>query len=42
MAEKDVVDWEGLVAKVNGPCGGCPRNASKSPVLFDRKGSWEA
>ncbi len=37
MAEMDVVDWEGLIAKVNGPCSGCPRNASKSPVLFNRK-----
>lgn len=35
----DVVDWEGLIAKVKGPCGGCPRNSSKSPVIFDRKTS---
>ncbi|MGD0817924.1 MAG: hypothetical protein ABR986_05925 [Methanomassiliicoccales archaeon] len=37
MAESDVVDWEGLIARVKGPCGGCPRNGSKSPVLFNRK-----
>ncbi len=37
MAEMDIADWEGLIAKVNGPCSGCPRNASKSPVLFNRK-----
>lgn len=39
MAELDVVDWEGLIAKVKGPCGGCPRNGSKSPLLFNRKAS---
>lgn len=39
VVEKGVVDWEGLVARVKGPCGGCPRNGSKSPVLFDHKGS---
>jgi hypothetical protein len=33
----DVADWEGLIAKVRGPCGGCPRNGAKSPVMFDRK-----
>ena len=37
MAELDVVDWEGLIAKVKGPCGGCPRNATKTPLLFNRK-----
>jgi hypothetical protein len=39
MAESDIVDWEGLIARVKGPCGGCPRNAAKSPVLFNRKAS---
>jgi hypothetical protein len=33
----DVADWEGLIAKVRGPCGGCPRNGAKSPVMFNRK-----
>jgi hypothetical protein len=35
----DVADWEGLIAKVRGPCGGCPRNGSKLPLMFDRKTS---
>jgi hypothetical protein len=35
----DVMDWEGLMAKVRGPCGGCPRNGAKSPLLFNRKTS---
>jgi hypothetical protein len=37
MVEMDIVDWESLIAKVHGPCGGCPRNAEKSPVLFNRR-----
>ena len=37
VAETEVVDWEGLDAKVEGPCSGCPRNGSKAPVLFNRK-----
>ena len=37
MAEMQVIDWDGLIAKVHGPCGGCPRNATKSPVLFNRR-----
>jgi hypothetical protein len=39
MAELDVVDWDGLIAKVKGPCSGCPRNSSKSPLIFNRKTS---
>jgi hypothetical protein len=39
MAEMEIVNWEGLIAKVMGPCAGCPRNGSKSPVIFDRRSS---
>jgi hypothetical protein len=39
VSENDVVDWEGMIAKVRSPCGGCPRNASKSPVIFNRQKS---
>lgn len=39
MTEMEIADWEGLIAKVVGPCAGCPRNGSKSPVIFDRKAS---
>jgi hypothetical protein len=39
VSGNDVVDWEGLIAKVRSPCGGCPRNGSKFPVIFDRKKS---
>ena len=37
VAENDVTSWEDLTAKVKGSCSGCPRNASKSPVLFNRR-----
>jgi hypothetical protein len=39
VTEKDVLDWEGLIDRVRGPCGGCPRNGSKAPVIFNRKDS---
>jgi hypothetical protein len=39
MAETDIKDWEGLIAKVRAPCGGCPRNGSKNPLIFNRKAS---
>jgi hypothetical protein len=39
MADMDVEDWAGLIKKVKGTCSGCPRNSSKSPVIFDRKTS---
>ena len=39
VSEMEVVDWEGLIEKVKGPCSGCPRNGSKAPVLFNRKTS---
>jgi hypothetical protein len=39
MAETDIVDWEGLIAKVKAPCGGCPRNGSKTPIIFNRRSS---
>jgi len=39
VSETEVVDWEGLMAKVKGPCSGCPRNGSKAPVVFNRKSS---
>jgi hypothetical protein len=39
MAETDIADWEGLIDKVKAPCGGCPRNGSKTPIIFNRKAS---
>ncbi|HEY3419074.1 MAG TPA: hypothetical protein VGK23_00790 [Methanomassiliicoccales archaeon] len=39
MAEADIMDWEGLIAKVKAPCSGCPRSGSKTPVIFNRKTS---
>lgn len=39
VSEIDVVDWDGLIAKLRSPCGGCPRNGSKAPIIFNRKSS---
>ncbi|MCE5297282.1 MAG: uracil-DNA glycosylase family protein [Euryarchaeota archaeon] len=39
MAGEKETGWEGFRAKVHGQCSGCPRNANKMPVVFQRKGS---
>ncbi len=38
MAMGQVGSWEGLRSRVQAPCPGCPRNSSKVPLIFSRRG----